>query len=491
MQLIQPVYIFKHVVPDILSVGHMTDVRTSYFFWKVKVKVSLQLDDSSVGDFYEYIIMCLLLNILLCLYLCTGVLCADQLLGLPCEFIDEKLYMDKNMDPQVKFILRQAHLQFGQKGDSPLNPKVATFLITGGSRLDLQRYLEKADAEQLDCEVRRYRTQGIGVRWPVHGAEEYNQWFNCTLKQRDGLFTVTSILRQPSDKPPSAKQGHLSWPAIQDREILITSVAMVIKTQTPSVTSGLRVQQKLHCQFAVDHKSRNVTVEWIFQHRGERNKLFSHNSHTGQTQGSGVGTRGLAGGDASYNIPFTKMSSEGIYTCSVMVMPLFISLDLNLNIQETPRVSINIGPTLVLQEGNDQKVTCDAENYYPLDVEIKWYVQDPMSSSQRVGAPLPKELQNILLSSHKHNNDKTFSLSAFFYLEAQLKDSGRQFTCSVSHRSLRLPIKKSFILTVEEPSSWLFNFFFGGIVVVLLVVLCVMLKYLNSMRKKSVQKKPY
>lgn len=116
---------------------------------------------------------------------------------------------------------------------------------------------------------------------------------------------------------------------------------------------------------------------------------------------------------------------------------------------EPPRVSLNFEQTLSLVEGEEKKVICDAEGYYPLDVEIVWYEQDPAVSGQRVGAPLPKVLQNILLSSHKHNSDKTFSLSAFFYLKASLRDSGRQFTCSVSHQSLRVPVKKSFTLNVQ------------------------------------------
>lgn len=116
---------------------------------------------------------------------------------------------------------------------------------------------------------------------------------------------------------------------------------------------------------------------------------------------------------------------------------------------EPPHVSLNVAPILSLQEGEEQKVMCEAESYYPLDVEIVWYQQDPKVSGQRVGSPLPKVLQNVLLSSHKHNPDKTYSLTAFFYLEASLGISGRQFTCSVSHKSLRVPIKKSFILNVE------------------------------------------
>ncbi|KAM7413665.1 hypothetical protein PAMA_020853 [Pampus argenteus] len=371
--------------------------------------------------------------------------------------------------------------------DVPINPHAITFLVTG-SRLDLRRYVEGVEAKNLECTIRRYSTEGIHVRWPVKGTKEYNKWFSCTLKHTK--FTVTGFLRHPSDQPPSGKHDYHNWTVIGDTETLITTVTMVIKTESPTVKAGLGSQQKLHCQFFLDHKGPDVTMEWYWQHRGERTRLFSHNSRSGQTQGTGVGLKSLAGGDASYTLPFTKMSSEGTYVCSVSVMPLFASMDISLHIEEPPRVSLNVGATLSLQEGAEQKVVCDAESYYPLDVEIVWYQQDPAVAGQRVGAPLPKVLQNVLLSSHKHNSDRTFSLSSFFYLEASLRDSGKQFTCSVSHRSLRVPIKKSFILIVEEQGSWLF-FLTGIAVVILLVILIVLLSYLYSARKQSMQKKPY
>ncbi|XP_075956341.1 tapasin-like [Anarhichas minor] len=431
--------------------------------------------------------MSLILKILSYLCLCAGVQCVHQVSWLPCKFTDEHVFMNDGLT-ETQHIHREAMLQFGQAGDTPVNPHAITFLITG-SKLDLRRFVEDAEAEQLECELRRYSTGGIYVRWPFKGGQEYNRWFSCILKH--DKFTVTGFLRHPSDEPPPGQQDYRSWPAIGDRETLTTSVAMVIKTQSPSVRAGLGSQQKLHCQFAVDHKAPNVTVEWHRQHRGERTRLFSYNGRTGRSEGSGVGQRSLAGGDASYSLPFAKMTSEGTYICSVSVIPLFVSLDISLHIEEPPRVSLNIGPALSLQEGGEQKVSCDAESYYPLDVEIVWYVQDAATAGRRVGAPLPKELQNVLLSSHKHNQDNTYSLTAFFYLEASLKDSGKQYTCSVSHQSLRMPIRKSFILTVEEPSSWMYNLVFGFGAVTLVVVLLVLLRYLQSARKQAVMKKPY
>ncbi|XP_063763070.1 LOW QUALITY PROTEIN: tapasin-related protein-like [Eleginops maclovinus] len=428
--------------------------------------------------------MYLILKILSFLSLCAGVQCVYQVSWLPCQFTDEHVFKNELGHTETQLIHRKAMLQFGQKGDAAVNPQAITFLISV-SKLDLRRYLEGVEAEQLECELRRYSTAGNYVRWPVMGAREYNNWFTCILKHTDGLFTVTGFLRHPSDTTAPRKQDYNHWPPIGDREMLVTTTALVIKTLTPSVRAGLGSQQKLHCQFAVDHHGPKFSVEWILQQRGERTSLFSHNSRTGQRQGTGVELMGLADGDASYNLPFTKMSNEGTYICSVSIIPVFVSVDIVLQVEEAPRVSLNVGSTLLLQEGEEQKVTCEAESYYPLDVEIVWYMQDLAVSAQSVGAPLPVKLQNVLLSSHKHNPDKTFSLTSFFYLQAALKRSGREFTCSVSHKALRVPIKKNFILTVEEPSWMLY------IVISVLLTLCVLLCYLHVARRRSAQNRLY
>ena len=90
-----------------------------------------------------------------------------------------------------------------------------------GSKLDLLQYLDGVEPEQLECELRRYSTEGIYVRWP--GAQGYNHWFSCTLKHRKGLFMVTGFLRHPSDQHPPGQQDYRSWPAISDTEILTTT----------------------------------------------------------------------------------------------------------------------------------------------------------------------------------------------------------------------------------------------------------------------------
>lgn len=105
----------------------------------------------------------------------------------------------------------------------------------------------------------------------------------------------------------------------------------MMKTLTPSLKSNLGGQNKLHCQFAIDHKDLKFTLEW--HKRGDRSTLFSYSSGTRQTEGGGVDLKGLAGGDASYNVAFAKVMNEGAYVCSLSVPPLSASLDISLRIE--------------------------------------------------------------------------------------------------------------------------------------------------------------
>lgn len=62
---------------------------------------------------------------------CLGVHCVQQMQWLPCQFTDEQVSRNQEGHFDTQLIHRQATLQFGQKGDAPLNPHTITFLITG------------------------------------------------------------------------------------------------------------------------------------------------------------------------------------------------------------------------------------------------------------------------------------------------------------------------------------------------------------------------
>lgn len=109
-------------------------------------------------------------------------------------------------------------------------PNPCTFIVfvilsssTPGSKVDLRRYVEGAGADELECEVRRYKTEGIPVHWPSHGSQEYDRWFTCTLKHTEGLFAVTAFLRHTPAAPPTGLEDYRSKLSVEDGASLITA----------------------------------------------------------------------------------------------------------------------------------------------------------------------------------------------------------------------------------------------------------------------------
>ncbi|XP_062406827.1 tapasin-related protein-like [Sardina pilchardus] len=385
------------------------------------------------------------------------VVISSEVRWLPCEFIEqhavivEELFQGKKINVSVtKYQLRDAGLQFGKPGDRPVHSELITFLVTA-SKVDMQWYL-KDGLDTLQCELRRYRTGASPVRWPSMGAQERDNWFTCTLRHTEGLFVITYFLRHSPIAPNVVQPDFQQWVPVADRDTITTSAVMMVLTHTPSLEVGLMKEQSLNCEFAVDHKSAHLTVEWHLQRKGQHSKLFSYSSRTGQTEGSGVSVKAIARGDASLKIPLTRETSEGTYVCSVHVPPLSGGHSMDLHIMALPpHVSLNVNSEVSLSEGELQRVNCEAKDYYPLDVHMEW-----LKESLTPGAShTPEVLKVVKFSDHRHNPDGTYTLTAYFLLKPTLRDSGYRYTCRVSHDALRMPIRKSFTLSVTEKDSHL------------------------------------
>ncbi|XP_076129146.1 tapasin-related protein-like isoform X1 [Alosa pseudoharengus] len=375
---------------------------------------------------------------------------------LPCEFIDEhvviveELVQGKKMNvSEPKYQLRDAGLQFGKPGDSPVHSELITFLVTA-YKVDMRRYI-KSGLDTLQCEVRRHYSGGTPERWPSLGAHEHN-WFTCTLRHTEGLFVITSFLTHSSNVPNVMQPDLQQWVPVADKDIISTTAVMLMFSNTPSVVVGLMKEQTLNCEFAVDHKSAHLTVEWHLQRKGHRSKLFSYSSHTGQSEGSGVSVKAIAEGDASLKIPLTRETSEGTYVCSVHVPPIAGSHSMALQLMALPpAVSLNVNSEVSLSEGELQMVACEATHYYPLDVHMEW-----LKESLTPGAShMPEVLKVVMFSNHSNNPDGTYSLTAHFLLKPTPQDSGYSYTCRVSHDALQMPIRKSFTLSVTEKDSYM------------------------------------
>lgn len=76
----------------------------------------------------------------------------------------------------------------------------------------------EGNKDSLECEIQRYNTKGIVMRWPGLGAQEHDVWFTCILRHSEGLFHLATFLRHTP-----AKEGFQGTIEIGDRELLTTS----------------------------------------------------------------------------------------------------------------------------------------------------------------------------------------------------------------------------------------------------------------------------
>uniref|UniRef100_A0A672JBZ2 Ig-like domain-containing protein n=1 Tax=Salarias fasciatus TaxID=181472 RepID=A0A672JBZ2_SALFA len=339
------------------------------------------------------------------------------------------------------------------------------FSCAVGTYLDMRLYLEEKDADHRECELHRFDPNGVHVPWPRQGLDDYNYWFNCTIRHR--LFTLTSFLRQPSHYPAPDQVG--VWPVLQNGQVLPASgndnllttclfffiVALIMRTNTPKVKTSLGLHTTLDCHFVIDHDASDYTVEWASQIDGETRQLFSHNTRSGLTLGTGVDLKALQKGNASYGQPAVDRVTKGTFTCSMSVDRLVATLRIDWTIEVRPKVSINVGSILLLAENSPERaITCIAEDFYPENVEVLWTQIRSTHLSQLGRGPVPAALsKNVRVVGSEANG--TLSMIANLDLHPLVKDSGTQFTCSVFHQSLRVPIRRSFIIYVEgESSSW-------------------------------------
>uniref|UniRef100_A0AAZ3PFE9 Ig-like domain-containing protein n=1 Tax=Oncorhynchus tshawytscha TaxID=74940 RepID=A0AAZ3PFE9_ONCTS len=318
---------------------------------------------------------------------------------LRCRLTDEYVWTNAEGHIESNNSHRDAVLQFDNSGTALCCLTQSHSLLQVTSKVDMRKFVE-GPVDRLQCDIHRYSKGMSRVRWPSLGGMGHDIWFTCTLRHTAGLFNITSFLRVTPATTMSAHQPDFF-------------TVMVLMTRSPSVRVGLQKETTLHCQFAVDHKVPHLTVEWHFQRRGgRRTKLFSYSSRSGQTEGSGVAVKGIAGG-CLLTVPITKVSSEGTYVCSVRVPPLNGSVDIALHIIEPPDVSLTT-----------------KEEQIPSVIDLF----KETSSGQR-----PEKLGNILRSSHLQHHDNTHSVAAFVRLRPSPQDSGCAiYSCRVSHVSCKV-----------------------------------------------------
>ncbi|XP_029468323.1 tapasin-related protein-like [Rhinatrema bivittatum] len=359
-----------------------------------------------------------------------------------------------------------------------------TFIVRE-SAVDVARVID-ADVDKLECEISHYYTQNTQVLWPgIHPASDgEDAWFTATVRHTEGVFIVRVIFFQfQSGFGEKESPGSIFGPG---SETLHLSAVFMVYSKSPVVQTGLKKESLLHCAFSVDHQA-DPSITWSLKQKGGRTKrLFKYNGSKKQVDQEGqhakMALEEIPKGNASLLLRSTTLEDQGIYLCEVSVSSLYVEQNIQLEILESPRVTLNTA-SLSLVEGEDQKLVCDVAHYYPLDVQVQW------SRDRSEGKMLPELVKGVLFSSHKYNSDGTYSLSSFFLLKGSLADDGVRYTCRVQHKSLQIPIRKSVKVMVTASHAWT-----PWLLILLILVLAGLILYLVTYHltvKTSSKRKPY
>ncbi|XP_067393801.1 tapasin-related protein-like isoform X2 [Emydura macquarii macquarii] len=403
-------------------------------------------------------------------FLCTGILkhrngiatagsTFSKSRQLSCLFETSETILLSN---EVKYIRQNAWLLVSgteskdTEGPHPENPPAGdtiTFIIQEPS-LDILQHVDE-DVDKLECKISRYFTDNTQILWPgiQTRSDRIDSWFTGTIKHLADTFTVTVFLVQSgaSTEAENRIPGDVSQ---GNAERFYLSGVFLVRTGPSLIQSGLNKDVLLSCAFSVDHHT-DVTIKWVLQQKGAQKKVvFAYNGSTRQVEHKNKRAEmflaEIPKGNASLLLRTVEIRDEGIYSCSVFVSSLLGTQDIQLEIVEKPTVTLN-ADMLSLVEGDEHKVICDISHFYPHDAEAQW-LQEPKEQGL-----LPHVVNHVVFSSHRQNNDGTYSFSSYFLLKASLRDDGCRYTCRVEHQSLKYPIRKSLTVKVTESTSstWL------------------------------------
>ncbi|XP_043117496.1 tapasin-related protein isoform X2 [Puntigrus tetrazona] len=326
--------------------------------------------------------------------------------------------------------------------------------------------------QEVVCEVSRYVPRGADLdSLPAH--------FIGSVQLDGGGLSLTLVLQTlhsetQSDTQPLI-QSKLDLPLSQSGT-LQTEVVFVVFSRVPSIAAPIGGDVLLDCGFRQKESvpGQDVALEWRIQHRGNGRKILDMKARQTEAdvgQDLFVDREGASAeadllvrdGNASLTLRRLKVSDEGTYICTVGSGEFQTQQIVHLHITQPPRITLS-EEKLIFQDTTPQKLSCHCHRYYPLDVQVEWFSQEP---SEEEPVSLSKDSS---LSSHRQHSDGTYSLSSHLTLRPGENPPGTVITCRVSHSTLETPTDVALTVDKPEPQTVLWT-------IVLMLVISVFFLY--------------
>ncbi|XP_043855730.1 tapasin-related protein-like isoform X2 [Dromiciops gliroides] len=376
--------------------------------------------------------------------------------------------------------LHWQHIQLVLSGSEsqtlPHGSNSDTFLLQDKAGVLLPHVDE--DVDKLECKVSRYFTANTQILWPGLPRRQVQlpTWYIVTITHTDDEFRISTFCFQPAE--PSQGPGPAPFTGV-----------FSLYTKASRVQVKLQGTVLLACGFTVDHVAKAMDVAWVLRQKGGRHReVLKYEGKRRQVthlqEQAKAFPSEIPRGNASILLTSVAVRDQGTYFCSVGTAGLHWELGIEVVVVEPPKVTLSPQtPTLSLEEGEEKKLVCEVNRYFPLEAHVQW-LREPEE-----GRMLPELVKNALFSNHRQSSDETYSFSSYFLLKVSLQDDGVRYTCRVEHESLHFPIRKSITIRVKErfEIKWWFLLLIIAILVVLLVLLLRTLHQVESRNKR----KPY
>ncbi|XP_063800153.1 uncharacterized protein LOC134968588 isoform X2 [Pseudophryne corroboree] len=199
------------------------------------------------------------------------------------------------------------------------------------------------------------------------------------------------------------------------------------------------------CNISDVGPNRTIAVYWTRIWNGSRHDVYHYApNQTVFRAGSYVVEIEIYKGNAELHLPRVQFSDEGEYTCTVIVTPNSVEGKASLQVSARPSASLTPGDISVLL-GTERSVMCEATNFYPQPVTIRWFRHNK-------GSPGCVALdRGICNTDPVTNGDDTFNVTSHLTLHpTSMDDDGNKYSCIVSHRSRKSDLVRTFTLTVTE-----------------------------------------
>ncbi|NXG49413.1 TPSNR protein, partial [Psilopogon haemacephalus] len=295
------------------------------------------------------------------------------------------------------------------------------------------------DGDEVNCEISPYSSQQAS-EGPCH-----TSWFVANL-QLSGKISIALVLRGPHcDSQQEEKEHHAMLHPIlripmSKEGTLLTTVEFQSSSQNTSLHPRLGSSVTLDCHFALAPTSSLSSLGWRKQHRGSGQSIFWY--QVGSTAPAVQPkvhvdvVELLRSGDASLSLHEVSVGDEGTYICSVSTLLHQVQHIIQLQVAEPPRVHV-IPAVVSLDRDTTVTLTCIIAGYYPLDVSVRWTQKTP--EDDHVEIPL----SNAHLSSHRQNQDGTYSITSYLSISSDTAQAPATYSCHVSHMALAEPISVS------------------------------------------------